>query len=58
MTRIMILEDNKDSLNAITKMIEKVSKDMTTVSISSLEEARKVLQEAKEPFHAFLLILT
>lgn len=55
MTRIMILEDNKDSLNAITKMIEKVSKDMTTVSISSLEEARKVLQEAKEPFHAFLL---
>lgn len=55
MTRIMILEDNKDSLKALQTMIEKISTDIVAVPVSSLEEARKALQETKESFHAFLL---
>lgn len=55
MTRIMILEDNKDSLKALQIMIEKTSADIVTVPVSSLEMAQKALQEAKETFHAFLL---
>lgn len=55
MTKLMILEDNKDSLKALQIIIERVSADITVVAVSSLEEARKTLQEEKELFSAFLL---
>ena len=55
MTRIMILEDNKDSLKALQIMIQKISSDIMLVPVSTLEDARKALQEAKEPFHVFML---
>lgn len=55
MTRILILEDNKDSLKVLNIMVKKVSEDIVTVPVSSLDEARAALHEAKEPFHAFML---
>lgn len=55
MTRIMILEDSEDNLKALTIMVEKVSKDIVTVPVKSLEEAQDALENAKEPFQAFLL---
>lgn len=55
MTRILVLEDNKDSARALQAIIEKISKDIVVLSVNSLNEARKVLEEAKEPFHTFLL---
>jgi len=56
MTRILILEDSKDCLNAITVMVEKVSEQVCAVPVKSLEEARAVLEdEAQPPFQAFLL---
>lgn len=55
MTRIMVLEDNKDSVMALRAMIEKISPDIFVLPVESLGEARKELEAAKEPFHAFLL---
>lgn len=55
MTRILIVEDNRDSLNALSIMVKKVSADITTVLAGSMDEARKALHAAKEPFHAFML---
>lgn len=55
MTRILVLEDNRDSLKALQIMIEKISPDIFVASAGSLDEAERVLESAKEPFHAFLL---
>jgi two-component system LytT family response regulator len=55
MTRILILEDNRDCLNAITAMVGKVSDKVTAVPVNSLEEARAALSSAQQPFQAFLL---
>lgn len=55
MTRILVLEDNKDSLKALQRMIEKISADIVVTPVSSLDDARSTLEAAKEPFHAFLL---
>ncbi|MDE7322905.1 MAG: LytTR family transcriptional regulator DNA-binding domain-containing protein [Lachnospiraceae bacterium] len=56
MTRILILEDSKDCLNAIAAMLEKVSDRVCAVPVNSLEEARAALEEeAQPPFQAFLL---
>lgn len=55
MIRILILEDSVDSLKALTIMVKKVSKDIVAVPVSSLEEAHQALENAKEPFQAFLL---
>lgn len=55
MTRILILEDSIDCLKAITVMVEKVSKKVSAVPVSSLEEARTALEKAPQPFQAFLL---
>lgn len=55
MTRILILEDSKDCLQAITAMVEKVSDKVSAVPVNSLEEARAALDEAQQPFQAFLL---
>lgn len=55
MTRILILEDSKDSLKAITAMVEKVSDRVCAVPVESLEEARAALRQAQQPFQAFLL---
>ncbi len=55
MTRILILEDSKDSLKAITAMVEKVSDCVCAVPVESLEEARAALRQAQQPFQAFLL---
>ena len=55
MTRILVLEDNKDSLKALQIMIEKISPDIFVASAGSLDEAERTLESAKEPFHAFLL---
>lgn len=54
-TRILILEDSRDSLAAVTAMAEKVSKGVTVIPVNSLEEARAALNEAQQPFQAFLL---
>ena len=40
MTRILVLEDSKDCLNAITAMLEKVSDRVCAVPVNSLKEAR------------------
>lgn len=50
-----LVEDNRDSLNALSIMVKKVSADITTVLAGSMDEARKALHAAKEPFHAFML---
>lgn len=56
MTRILILEDSKDCLSAITAMVGKVSEHVCAVPVNSLEEARAALEdEAQPPFQAFLL---
>lgn len=55
MTRILILEDRKDCLQAITAMVENVSGKVAAVPVCSLEEARAVLNRAQQPFQAFLL---
>ena len=55
MTRILVLEDSKDCLNAITVMLEKVSNRVCVVPVNSLEEARAALEEKALPFQAFLL---
>ena len=56
MTRILVLEDSKDCLNAITAMLEKVSDRVCAVPVNSLKEARAALaEEAQPPFQAFLL---
>lgn len=55
MTRILILEDSKDCLRAITAMVEKVSDKVSAVPVNSLEEARAALNDAQQPFQAFLL---
>lgn len=56
MTRILILEDSKDCLNAITVMVERVSSHVRAVPVNSLEEARAALKDtAQPPFQAFLL---
>ena len=55
MIRILVLEDNRDSLKALQMMIEKISPDIDVKPASSLEEAREALKEAKVPFHVFLL---
>lgn len=56
MTRILVLEDSKDCLNAITAMLEKVSDRVCVVPVNSLDEARAALEEkAQPPFQAFLL---
>lgn len=56
MTRILILEDSKDCLDAVTVMVEKVSGHVCAVPVNSLKEARAALDdEAQPPFQAFLL---
>ena len=56
MTRILILEDSKECLEAITVMVERVSGHVRAVPVNSLEEARAALGgEAQPPFQAFLL---
>ncbi|MBO5146804.1 MAG: response regulator transcription factor [Lachnospiraceae bacterium] len=55
MTRIMILEDSKDCLKALTAMAERVSDRVCAVPVNSLEEARAALCKAQQPFQAFLL---
>ena len=56
MTRILILEDSKDCLNAVTVMVERVSEHVCAVPVNSLEEARAALDDgAQPPFQAFLL---
>ena len=55
MTRILVLEDNKDSLKALQIMIEKISADIYVTPVWDLCEAEKALEAASEPFHAFLL---
>lgn len=55
MTRILVLEDSKDCLTAITAMLEKVSERVHVVPANSLEEARAALCKAQQPFQAFLL---
>ncbi|MDE5697592.1 MAG: LytTR family DNA-binding domain-containing protein [Lachnospiraceae bacterium] len=56
MTRILILEDSKDCLKAITVMVESVSEHVHAVPVNSLKEARAALEDtAQPPFQAFLL---
>lgn len=55
MTRILILEDSKDCLRAITAMVEGVSDQVLATPTNSLEEARAALEKAQQPFQAFLL---
>lgn len=55
MTRILILEDNKDSLKVLSSIIKNISADIMTVETSSIEEARDVLFKTDETFHAFML---
>lgn len=56
MTRILILEDSKECLKAITVMVESVSGHVHAVPVNSLEEARAALDdETQPPFQAFLL---
>ena len=52
-TRILILEDSRDSLAAVTAMAEKVSKGVSVTPVNSLEEARAALNGAQQPFQAF-----
>lgn len=55
MTRILVLEDSRDCLAAITAMLEKVSDKVCVIPANSLEEARAALKNARPPFQAFLL---
>lgn len=53
MTKILVLEDSKDCLNAITGMLEKVSDRVCAVPVNSLNEARAALEQEAQPFSAF-----
>ena len=55
MTKILILEDSKDSLRALTAMVSRISKDIAVVPVESLEKARAALQDEANLFQAFLL---
>lgn len=54
MTRILVLEDNKDSLKILQSIIEKISADIFVTPVDNRKEAEKALA-AEEPYHAFLL---
>lgn len=54
MIRILVLEDNKDSLKALQSMIEKISADIFVTTVENREDAEKALT-VKESYHAFLL---
>ncbi len=55
MTKILILEDNIECLSAIVAMVERVSDRVSAVPVNSLEEARRALKDAQQPFQAFFL---
>lgn len=55
MINILLLEDNVQSLNVLKKIVESVSAEITTVAVSSLEEAREALMQKHQTFQAFLL---
>ena len=55
MTKILILEDNIECLSAIAAMVERVSDRVSAVPVNSLEEARRALKDAQQPFQAFFL---
>lgn len=55
MINILLLEDNVQSLNVLKKIVESVSAEITTVAVSSLEEAREALLQKYQTFQAFLL---
>lgn len=54
MTRILVLEDNKDSLKILQSIIEKISADIFVTPVDNRKEAEKALA-AEELYHAFLL---
>lgn len=55
MTKILILEDNIECLSAIVAMVKRVSDRVSAVPVNSLEEARRALKDAQQPFQAFFL---
>lgn len=55
MINILLLEDNVQSLKVLKKIVESVSAEITTVAVSSLEEAREALMQKHQTFQAFLL---
>jgi len=55
MINILLLEDNVQSLQVLKKIVESVSKEITTVAVSSLEAAREALVQKHQTFQAFLL---
>lgn len=57
-TRILILEDSRDSLAAVTAMAQRVSKGVSVTPVNSLEEARAALNRRSSPFRLFCWILT
>ena len=55
MIHILVLEDNVQSLRVLKRIVEGVSAEITTVAVSSLEEAREALAQKHQTFQAFLL---
>lgn len=54
MTRILVLEDNEDSLKILQSIIEKISADIFVTPVDNRIEAENALA-AEEPYHAFFL---
>lgn len=55
MINILLLEDNVQSLRVLKRIVESVSTEISTVAVSSLEEAREALMQKHQSFQAFLL---
>lgn len=54
MTRILVLEDNEDSLKILQSIIEKISADIFVTPVDNRIEAENALA-AEETYHAFFL---
>lgn len=55
MIRVLILEDNKKSLQAITAMVKQVSAQIEVLPADSVLKAQAYLDETQQRIHAFLL---
>lgn len=55
MIRVLVVEDNKDSLNILTNILSKISEDIKVLTATSMKEAEEILKNNTGKMNAFLL---